>query len=149
SGAVSYMLGLKGPSLSLDTACSASLVAVDLAVQSLRSGASDMALAGGVNTILGPENYVAFAGMQVLSADGRCKAFDASADGFGRGEGAGAVLLKRLSDALRDGDPIRAVIKGSAVNQDGKTSGIAVPNGPSQEAAAHRALAQAGVRASD
>jgi myxalamid-type polyketide synthase MxaE and MxaD len=149
SGAVSYMLGLKGPSLSLDTACSASLVAVDLAVQSLRSGASDMALAGGVNTILGPENYVAFAGMQVLSPDGRCKAFDASADGFGRGEGVGVVLLKRLSDALRDGDRIRAVIRGSAVNQDGKTSGIAVPHGPSQEAAARRALADAGIRAAD
>jgi myxalamid-type polyketide synthase MxaE and MxaD len=149
SGCVSYMLGLKGPSLSLDTACSASLVAVDLAVQSLRSGACDMALAGGVNTILGPENYIAFSGMQVLASDGRCKAFDASADGFGRGEGVGVVLLKRLSDAVRDHDRILAVIHGSAVTQDGKTSGIAVPNGPSQEVAARKALAQAGIRPAD
>ncbi len=136
SGAISYLLGLRGPSLTLDTACSSSMVAVDLAIQSLRSGASDLAIAGGTNVILGPENYVSFAGMQVLSPDGRCKAFDASADGFGRGEGAGAVVLKRLSDALRDGDRVLAVIHGSAVTQDGRTAGIAVPNQEAQEDAA-------------
>jgi acyl transferase domain-containing protein/NAD(P)-dependent dehydrogenase (short-subunit alcohol dehydrogenase family)/SAM-dependent methyltransferase len=145
SGAISYLLGLRGPSLSLDTACSSSMVAVDLAIQSLRSRASDLAIAGGTNVILGPENYVSFSGMQVLSPDGRCKAFDASADGFGRGEGAGAVVLKRLSDALRDGDRVLAVIHGSAVTQDGRTAGIAVPNQEAQEDAARRALAQAGV----
>lgn len=145
SGGISYGLGLRGPSLSLDTACSSSLVAVDLAVQSLRSGASDMALAGGVNLLLGPENYVAFSGIQVLSPDGRCKTFDASADGYGRGEGAGAVLLKRLSDALRDRDRIQAVIHGSGVTSDGKTPGIAVPNGAAQAEAARKALAQAGL----
>lgn len=145
SGSISYLLGLRGPSLTLDTACSSSLVAVDLAVQSLRTGASDLALAGGSNVILGPENYVCFSGLQVLSPDGRCKTFDASADGFGRGEGAGVVVLKRLSDALRDGDRILAVIHGSGVTQDGKTAGIAVPNGESQEEAARRALLQAGI----
>jgi acyl transferase domain-containing protein/NAD(P)-dependent dehydrogenase (short-subunit alcohol dehydrogenase family)/SAM-dependent methyltransferase/acyl carrier protein len=149
SGALSYLLGLHGPSLSLDTACSSSMVAVDLAIQSLRSGASDLAIAGGTNVILGPENYVSFSGMQVLSADGRCKAFDASADGFGRGEGAGAVVLKRLTDALRDGDRVLAVIHGSAVTQDGRTAGIAVPNQEAQEDAARRALAQAGLAPTD
>ena len=149
SGAVSYLLGLRGPSLTLDTACSSSLVAVDLAVQSLRSGACDLALAGGSNAILGPENFICFSGMQVLSADGRCKAFDASADGFGRSEGAGAVVLKRLSDAQRDGDRVAAVIYGSATTQDGKTAGIAVPNGAAQEDAARRALRQAGIAPAD
>jgi acyl transferase domain-containing protein/cyclopropane fatty-acyl-phospholipid synthase-like methyltransferase/aryl carrier-like protein len=149
SGAVSYMLGLKGPAMSVDTACSASLVTVDLAVQSLRNRGCDMALAGGVNVILGPENYICFSGIQVLSPDGRCKSFDASADGFGRGEGAGVVVLKRLSDALRDGDRIYALIHGTATNQDGKTSGIAVPNGPAQEAAARKALAQSGIKPAD
>jgi acyl transferase domain-containing protein/NAD(P)-dependent dehydrogenase (short-subunit alcohol dehydrogenase family)/SAM-dependent methyltransferase/acyl carrier protein len=149
SGAISYLLGLRGPSLSLDTACSSSMVAVDLAIQSLRSGASDLAIAGGTNVILGPENYVSFSGMQVLSPDGRCKAFDASADGFGRGEGAGALVLKRLSDALRDGDRVLAVVHGSAVTQDGRTAGIAVPNQEAQEDAARRALAQAGLSATD
>ena len=149
SGAISYLLGLRGPSLSLDTACSSSMVAVDLAIQSLRSGASDLTIAGGTNVILGPENYVSFSGMQVLSPDGRCKAFDASADGFGRGEGAGAVVLKRLSDALRDGDRVLAVIHGSAVTQDGKTAGIAVPNQEAQEDTARRALAQAGLTPTD
>lgn len=149
SGTISYLLGLRGPSLTLDTACSSSLVAVDLAVQSLRSGGSDLALAGGANVLLGPENYVCFSGMHVLSPDGRCKAFDASADGFGRGEGAGAVVLKRLSDALRDGDRVLAVIHGSATTQDGKTAGIAVPNGEAQEDAARRALLQAAIAPAD
>jgi acyl transferase domain-containing protein len=140
SGAISYLLGLRGPSLSLDTACSSSVVAVDLAVPSRRAGASDLAIAGGTNAILGPENYVCLSEMQMLSADGRCRAFDAAADGFGRGEGAGAVVLKRLADARRDGDRILAVIHGSAVNQDGRTAGVAVPSQAAQEDAARRAL---------
>ncbi len=143
AGHVSYMLGLRGPSLAVDTACSASLVTVDLACQSLRTGASDLALAGGVNVILGPENFVWLSAGGFLAPDGRCKTFDASADGYGRGEGCGIVVLKRLSDALRDGDPIRAVIVGSAVNQDGRTAGMTVPNGPAQQDVVRRALAQA------
>ncbi len=149
SGSISYMLGLRGPSVSVDTACSSSLVTVDLACQSLRNRNCDLALAGGVNVVLGPENFVGLSAGQVLAPDGRCKTFDAAADGFGRGEGAGVVVLKRLADALRDGDRILAVVAGSCVNQDGKTSGITVPNGPAQEEAVRRALAQARLRPAD
>ncbi len=145
AGTVSYLLGLKGPSLAVDSACSSSLVSVDLACQSLRSGACNLALAGGVNALLGPENFVSLSQHGFLSSDGRCKAFDASADGMGRGEGCGIVVLKRLSDATRDRDRILAVILGSAVIQDGRTAGITVPHGPSQEAAIERALEQAGI----
>ncbi len=149
AGGVSYLLGLRGPSLVVDTACSSSLVAVDLASQSLRAGACDLALAGGVNVVLGPENYICLSASEVLAADGRCKSFDAAADGFSRGEGAGAVVLKRLSDAVRDLDPILAVIHGSCVNQDGKTGGITVPNGEAQEQAVRRALLQARIAPAD
>lgn len=146
SGRLSYVLGLQGPSISVDTACSSSLVAVHLACQSLLSGECRMALAGGVNLILTPELYVAFSKYQMLSADGHCKAFDAQADGFSRGEGCGIIVLKRLSDALTDGDNVLAVIKGSAVNQDGASSGLTAPNGPSQENVIRDALTKAGLK---
>ncbi|HEY9088382.1 MAG TPA: beta-ketoacyl synthase N-terminal-like domain-containing protein, partial [Anaerolineaceae bacterium] len=145
SGRLSYVLGLQGPSISIDTACSSSLVATHLAVQSLRTGDSDLALAGGVNLILLPDNQISFSRLRMLSSDGRCKTFDAAADGFGDGEGCGVVVLKRLPDALRDGDRILAVIRGSAINQDGASSGLTAPNGPSQEVVIRTALANAGI----
>jgi len=144
---LSYILGLQGPSMAVDTACSSSLVALDLACQSLRSGRCDRALAGGVNLILGPELTLAFTRARMMAPDGRCKTFDADANGYVRGEGCGAVVLKRLSDAERDGDCIRAVIRGSAVNHDGRSNGLTAPNGQSQEAVVRAALADAGVPA--
>ncbi|AKT40699.1 type I polyketide synthase [Chondromyces crocatus] len=134
AGRLSYVLGLQGPCLMLDTACSSSLVAVHLACQSLRLGESDMALAGGVTLLLSPLTMHLVAQTQGLSPDGRCKAFDAQANGFVRGEGCGMVALKRLSDAQRDGDRIWAVIRGSAVNQDGRSTGLTTPNVLSQQA---------------
>ena len=144
---LSYLLDLRGPSLSIDTACSSSLVAVHLACQSLRSGESDVALAGGVSLMLSPELLVAMSKVGFMSPDGRCKTFDASADGFGRGEGCGVVVLKRLSDAVADGDRVLAVIRGSAVNQDGHSTVLAAPNGPAQQALMREALAQRAARA--
>ncbi|WP_197041558.1 type I polyketide synthase, partial [Chondromyces apiculatus] len=144
-GRLSYWLGLQGPNLAVDTACSSSLVAVHLACQALRSGECTMALAGGVNLVLTPETTVYFSRMRAMSPTGRCSAFSAQADGYVRGEGCGVLVLKRLSDAERDGDPILAVIRGSAVNQDGRSQGLTAPNGPSQEAVIRQALAQAGV----
>jgi acyl transferase domain-containing protein/NADPH:quinone reductase-like Zn-dependent oxidoreductase/SAM-dependent methyltransferase/short-subunit dehydrogenase/acyl carrier protein len=149
SGRISYVLGLQGPAISLDTACSGSLVAVHLACQSLRTGECRMAIAGGVNLILSPENSVIFAKSQMLAADGRCKTFDASADGFAEGEGCALIVVKRLSDALTDGDRVLAVIRGSAVNQDGPSGGLTAPNGPSQEAVIREALDSARVRPGD
>ncbi|MFZ4815110.1 MAG: type I polyketide synthase, partial [Phototrophicaceae bacterium] len=149
SGRVSYLLGLQGPSMALDTACSSSLVSVHLACQNLRLGVIDMALAGGVNMVLSPETMVTLSKAKMLAADGRCKTFDASADGYARGEGGGVVVLKRLSDALRDGDNIWAVIRGSAVNQDGPSSGLTVPNGQAQQLVMREALALAGLNPHD
>ncbi|OLP20309.1 hypothetical protein BST81_00800 [Leptolyngbya sp. 'hensonii'] len=143
SGRISYVLGLQGPSLSIDTACSSSLVAIHQAVQSLRSGECRMALAGGVNAILTPEVSIALSRFHMMAPDGRCKTFDDRADGFVRGEGCGLVVLKRLSDAVADGDRILAVVRGSAVNQDGASSGLTAPNGPAQEALIRAALANA------
>ena len=143
---LSYLLDLAGPSMAIDTACSSSLVAVHLAVQSLRSGESDMALAGGVNVMLTPELTITFSQARMMAADGRCKTFDARADGYVRGEGAGIVVLKRLADALRDGDNVLAVVRGSAVNQDGRSNGLTAPRGPAQQAVIRQALADAGVR---
>lgn len=142
---LSYVFDWRGPSMALDTACSSSLVAVHLASQSLRSGECDLALAGGVNLMLLPSASLMFSKLQILSSDGMCRTFDAAASGIARGEGCGLVVLKRLSDALRDGDPVLATIAGSAVNQDGASNGLTAPNGPAQEAVIRRALAQAGM----
>ncbi|NEO89529.1 MAG: type I polyketide synthase [Moorea sp. SIO3G5] len=140
---ISYALNLRGPSLAIDTACSSSLVAIHYACQSLRSGESNLGLVGGVNLMLFPAPTIAFSQSGMMAADGRCKTFDASADGYVRGEGCGLVVLKRLSDALRDGDNIQAIIRGSAVNQDGLTNGLTAPNGPSQQAVIRQALENA------
>ncbi|HAX70809.1 MAG TPA: hypothetical protein DCY14_14450 [Anaerolineae bacterium] len=140
---LSYFYDLRGPSMAVDTACSSSLVAAHLACQSLRSGESDLALAGGVNLILTPELTITFSQARMLSPDGRCKTFDASADGYVRGEGCGVVVLKRLSDALRDGDNILALIRGSAVNQDGRSNGLTAPNGLAQQDVIRQAMTDA------
>ena len=142
---VSYALGLSGPSLSIDTACSSSLVAVHLAAQSLRARECDLALAGGVNLILSPDNTVFFAKAGMLAADGRCKTFDASADGYVRSEGCGMIVLRRLSDAVAAGDPILAIVRGSAVNQNGRGAGLTAPSVPAQAALIREALAAAHV----
>jgi len=149
AGRLSYVLGLQGPSMVVDTACSSSLVAVHLACQSLRAGESKLALVGGVNLILFPEIHVNFCRARMLAPDGRCKTFDAAADGYVRGEGGGVVVLKRLDDALASGDRVRAVIRGAAVNQDGRSSGLTVPNGPSQEAVIRTALENAALSPAD
>nr|WCO03995.1 AjuB [Cystobacter sp.] len=149
SGRLSYLLGLKGPSLSVDTACSSSLVAVHLACQSLRRRECDVALGAGVNLILSPEVSINFSKARMLAPDGKCKTFDAAADGYVRGEGCGVVVLKRLADALASGDTVLAVIRGSAVNQDGRSAGLTAPNGPSQEAVIREALSDAGLKPSD
>lgn len=145
AGRLSYFLGLNGPSLAVDTACSSSLVAVHLACQSLRLREINLALAGGVSLILAPQNSIAFSRARMMAPDGRCKTFDAQADGYGRGEGCGIVVLKRLSDAVVAQDRILAVIRGSAVNQDGPSGGLTVPNGPAQQAVLRQALQNAGV----
>jgi len=144
-GRVSYVFGLQGPSVAVDTACSSSLVAIHYACQALRTRECSLSLAGGVNLILAPVLTVSFSKARMMAPDGRCKTFDRAADGYVRGEGCGVLVLKRLSDALRDGDNILAVIRGSAVNQDGPSGGLTVPNGPAQEAVIRRALANAGV----
>jgi len=149
AGRFSYTLGLQGPSVAIDTACSSSLVAVHLACQSLRFGECRVALAGGVNVILAPELLINFSKSHMMATDGRCKTFDASGDGFVRGEGCGVVVLKRLIDAVADGDNIQAVIRGTAVNQDGRSSGLTVPNGSSQQEVIRKALVNAGVDPSE
>ncbi len=144
-GRISHFLGLQGPNQAIDTACSSSLVALSQACDSLNSGRSSLALAGGVNVILSPGGMINLSRMRMLSRTGRCRAFDAAADGYIRGEGCGVLVLKRLSEAERDRDHIWAVIRGSAVNHDGSTSGLTVPNGPAQERVIREALEQAGI----
>ena len=137
---LSYLLDLRGPSVSVDTACSSSLVALHLACQSLRQGECDLALAGGVSLMITPELSIALSKWGFLAEDGRCKTFDARANGFVRGEGCGAVVLKRLGDALADGDPVLALIRGTAVNQDGRTNVLTAPSGLAQQAVVREAL---------
>ena len=146
---ISYLFDFRGPSIAIDTACSSSLVAVHLACSSLRSGESTLALAGGVNLILSPAITINFTKAGAMAPDGRCKAFDARANGYVRSEGAGVVVLKPLSKALADGDPIYAVIRGSAVNQDGRSNGLMAPNPLAQEAVLREAYRRAGVSPGD
>ena len=149
AGRISYGLGLQGPAVTVDTACSSSLVAIHQACQALRFGECDLALAGGVNVLLSAKTAMTFSHAHMLAPDGRCKTFDASADGYVRGEGCGVVVVKRLEDAIRDGDRIRAVIRGSAINQDGASGGLTVPNGVAQQRVIAEALQCAGVAAAD
>ncbi|MEV6120480.1 type I polyketide synthase [Streptomyces sp. NPDC052077] len=147
AGRIAHTLGLRGPAQVVDTACSSSLLAVRQACQSLRQGETDLALAGGVNVILSPYGFVLVSKAGAVARDGRCKTFDATADGYGRGEGCGVVVLKRLSDALTDGDRVLAVIRGGAVNHDGHASGISVPSAQAQQDVITAALEDAGLPA--
>jgi acyl transferase domain-containing protein/NADPH:quinone reductase-like Zn-dependent oxidoreductase/acyl carrier protein len=149
AGRISYRLGLQGPAVAVDTACSSSLVAIHQACQALRLGECDLALAGGANVLLSPATMITFSSAQMLAPDGRCKTFDAAADGYVRGEGCGVIVIKRLEDAIRDGDRIRAVIRGSAVNQDGASGGLTVPNGVAQQRVIADALKRADLEPSD
>nr|WP_319491612.1 non-ribosomal peptide synthetase/type I polyketide synthase [uncultured Desulfobacter sp.] len=142
---LSYFLGLRGPSLAVDTACSSSLVTVDLACRNLKNRTCDLALAGGVNLILSPEMTIIFSKAGLMANDGRCKTFDASADGYVRSEGCGIVALKRLSSAIKDKNRIYGVIRGSYINQDGESNGLTVPNGVAQEMLIRSSLKQAGI----
>jgi acyl transferase domain-containing protein len=148
AGRLSYFYDFRGPCVTVDTACSASLVSLHMAIRSLRSGECDLALAGGVSLMLSVDPYIALSKVKALAADGRCRTFDASASGYGRGEGCGLLVLKRLEDAQRDGDRVLALLAGSAVNHDGRSNGLTAPNGVAQQAVIRAALADAGLEPS-
>lgn len=149
AGRLSYTFGFTGPSMIIDTACSSSLVTTHLAMQSLRLGECDVAISAGVNLIFGPQTHINFCKAKMLAPDGHCKTFSDDADGYARGEGVGVIVLKRLSDAEKDGDNILAVLRGSAINQDGPSGGLTVPNGPSQVKVIKSALQNAAIDPSD
>ncbi|GAB1317929.1 Nonribosomal peptide synthetase 7 [Madurella fahalii] len=149
SGRISYQLGLQGPTMTIDTACSSSLVATHLACNALRQGECDVAVSGGVSLLLNPGLHVEFSRLQGMSPDGRCRSFSADTQGTGWSEGSVAVILKRLSDAQRDGDPIQAVIRGAAVNHDGRSASLTTPSGAAQRRLIHTALAAAGLQPND
>ncbi|NEQ43490.1 MAG: type I polyketide synthase [Leptolyngbya sp. SIOISBB] len=146
---VSYLLDLRGPSLTLETACSSSLVALHTACQSLNSGESDVSLVGAISLMLSPEQTITYSQANMMAPDGRCKTFDADANGYVRGEGSGVLVLKRLADAVADGDHVLAIVRGTAVNQDGLSNGLTAPNGPAQQAVIRQALQQARVAPKD